>query len=80
MQGYGNLFWKDGSLYSGQVLPLLKKGRRLMLSMFSQFSNNTKHGEGTLFYSSGDIFAGSWDGERKSGPGRYIFTQVKSVR
>ena len=50
-----------------------------MLSMFSQFFNNTKHGEGTLFYSSGDIFSGEWDGERKSGAGRYIFTEVRAV-
>ena len=25
MQGYGNLFWKDGSLYSGQVRATSRK-------------------------------------------------------
>ena len=34
-----------------------------------KFSNNTKNGEGTLFYSNGDVFSGHWMEERKEGDG-----------
>ena len=109
MEGYGNLFWKDGSHYSGQVVPfstsnitakvvwehfskIYRKSNFDPISKSSieipqgtlrplhacfhifllQFTNNSKNGEGTLFYSNGDIFSGHWTEERKDGEGRYL--------
>ena len=37
-----------------------------------KFSNNTKNGEGTLFYSNGDVFVGHWMEERKEGDGELV--------
>ena len=39
--------------------------------------NNTKAGEGTMFYPNGDVFSGEWKEERKEGAGRYIYSKVK---
>ena len=39
--------------------------------------NNTKAGEGTMFYPNGDVFSGEWKEERKDGAGRYIYSKVR---
>ena len=44
-----------------------------------QFADNAKAGEGTLFYSNGDVFSGQWTEEGKSGLGKYKFAKVRGL-
>ena len=38
-----------------------------------EWSNNTKTGNGAMFYSNGDIFSGSWEEEKKEDEGMYQY-------
>lgn len=39
-----------------------------------------QEGEGTLFYSNGDIYTGTWEAEKKAGQGTYMYKAGRFVK
>ena len=39
-----------------------------------------QEGEGTLFYSNGDIYTGTWEAEKKAGQGTYMYKAGRYVK
>jgi len=65
MQGYGNLFWKDGSYYSGQFMNNSKSGEGTMFyangDIFTgNWADEGKSGQGKYMFSKGGNYSGGF--------------------
>jgi len=76
MEGYGNLFWKDGSHYSGQFSNNSKSGEGTLFysngDIFSgHWTEERKEGDGRYIYKQGGEYTGGFKGGLKDGSGQY---------
>jgi len=76
MEGYGNLFWKDGSHYSGQFTNNSKNGEGTLFysngDIFSgHWTEERKDGEGRYLYKQGGEYEGGFKGGLQDGFGEY---------
>merc|ERR1712192_312958 len=76
MEGYGNLFWKDGSHYSGQFRNNSKNGEGTLFysngDIFSgHWTEERKEGDGLYIYKQGGEYEGGFKGGLKDGLGEY---------
>merc|ERR1711970_215907 len=65
MQGYGNLFWKDGSIYSGQFVNNTKSGEGTLFysngDIFTgHWADEAKAGQGKYMFSKGGEYSGGF--------------------
>jgi hypothetical protein len=81
--GYGRLFFLDGSLFTGKFTDNLRQGSgkmdypsddRLFTSHEGLYSKDTKNGKGTLLYKNGNHFSGNFNNNLPNGYGTLTFT------
>jgi len=76
MQGYGNLFWKDGSYYSGQFVNNSKSGEGTLFysngDIFTgQWTDESKSGQGKYMFSKGGNYIGGFSSGAFDGDGEF---------
>jgi len=74
-EGYGILYWKDGSYYSGQWSGDMKEGEGTLFYSngdiyTGHWKQEKKAGEGKYMYSKGGEYFGGFSEGHKEGPGR----------
>merc|ERR1712142_176735 len=76
MQGYGTLFWKDGSHYSGQFVNNSKSGEGTLFysngDIFTgQWTDEAKSGQGKYMFSKGGNYSGGFSSGAFDGDGEF---------
>merc|ERR1712142_1128852 len=76
MQGYGTLFWKDGSHYSGQFVNNSKSGEGTLFyangDIFTgQWADEAKAGQGKYMFSKGGDYNGGFSSGAFNGDGEF---------
>jgi len=76
MQGYGTLFWKDGSYYSGQFVDNSKAGEGTLFysngDIFTgAWEDEKKTGEGKYMFSKGGEYSGGFSSGAQDGDGEF---------
>jgi len=72
--GYGVLYWKDGSYYSGKWSEDMKEGEGTLFYAngdiyTGQWVKEKKTGDGKYMYSAGGAYSGGFEGGKKNGAG-----------
>lgn len=79
MHGYGNYYFLNGDVYSGEFQQGKRQGKGSLKFANSaeiyegEFLNNLFHGHGVYYYKSGNVYDGSWNEDKKHGQGTYKF-------
>merc|ERR1712183_319364 len=76
MQGYGTLFWKDGSYYSGQFVNNSKAGEGTLFysngDIFTgEWVDEKKTGQGKYMFSKGGEYSGGFSSGAQEGDGEF---------
>jgi len=76
MQGYGTLFWKDGSYYSGQFVNNSKSGEGTLFysngDIFTGlWADEAKAGQGKYMFSKGGEYSGGFSSGAFNGDGKF---------
>lgn len=80
--GYGQYFWKNGSIYSGQFVDGVKQGfgrwrksKEYITNLYEgQYFNDKKEGFGIFRWVSGNMYIGHYKNDERDGIGQMIWT------
>ena len=76
MHGYGEMIYKDGSVYQGTWKDNKRDGQGtykdgpLGYQYYGSWKEDQKHGHGVITYSNGEVLQGDWVNDKKNG--KYI--------
>lgn len=83
--GFGNYYYKDGSIYSGDWKNDKRSGKGELYTIegdkyVGEFKNDMKNGYGIIYYKKNqDIFKGNFLNDKKHGTGEFIYTQKAMI-